>query len=112
MKKYLKNMWVSYVLSLVLPFMLFICEPIIMFANNVNDFWFDIKSLLGTSILAFLIVFIFMSILFNIIYFISKKALKIVNVIAFIVFLCTYIQGNYLVGHLPVLDGSPIVWND
>ena len=110
MKKYFKEMWVSYALALMIPYMLFIVEPISMYANNINDFWFDLSSMLSPLSISFIITFLVLSIINNIAYFINKTALKVINVITFIGFICTYIQGNYLVGNLPVLDGTVIDW--
>ena len=112
MKKYLKNTWFMYLISFVLCFMLFIFEPISMFAGNVDDFWFDLNTLLAPSFLMFIIAFIALIVIFNIIYFINKKVFKVSSIILFIGFICTYIQGNYLVGALPVLDGTPINWSN
>ena len=46
MKKYIKDIFPAFVISLVGSFMLYINEPIMMLAGNVNDFWFDLKFLL------------------------------------------------------------------
>jgi len=111
MKNYLKNTWSSYAIALVLSYMLFIVEPINLFANNLNDFWFDLQIILGPSLLMFGGVFLAIVILSNIIYFVNKKVFKIYTIILFICFLCTYIQGNFLSGNLPVLSGDVIDWN-
>ena len=112
MKNYIKKTWISYVIALTISYMLFIFEPIQMYAGNINDFLFNFKTLIGPTLLAFTGLFAILVILFNIIYFINKKAFKLINVIAFIAFICTYIQGNYLVGNLPVLDGTAINWSN
>lgn len=106
----------AYIISFVLAFMLYIYEPIIMYINNVNDFWFNLNIIIGPIIGMFLFIFIFISLIFTIIYFINKKISKktlfydICLIIFFIGFLCTYIQGNYLVNNLPPLDGTTIDW--
>ena len=112
MKNYFKDMWVSYAIAFVISYMLFIVEPISMYANNVNDFWFDLSILIKPSLLFFFGLFLLISVIYNVIYFINKKALKVFNVIGFTVFIYMYIQGNYLVGDLPVLDGTPIDWSN
>jgi hypothetical protein len=52
----------------------------------------------------------------NVVYFLNrkkdKKIFKIITIILFVVFFCSYIQGNYLVSNLPLLDGSIIIWSD
>ena len=111
MKKYFKNTWFNYLIVFVLSFMLFIMEPINLYSSNLNDFWFDLSILLKPSLLLFIISFIGLIVLSNIIYLLNKKIYKIYNIILFIGFLCTYIQGNFLSGNLPVLNGESINWN-
>ena len=112
----LKSMVVSLVLSFVLCFMLFVYEPIAMFSSNSNDFWFDFSSLVLSNLLLFLVCFFGISIVSLLVYFISIKIKKqiIYNIYILIYFICfvyIYIQGNYLVGSLPTLDGAPIDWS-
>ena len=105
------------ILDFVLCFMLFIYEPIIAYSSNINDYWFNFKDMIVNNIILFLIVFSIIF-LFNLLfYFISKKLDKpfIYNlyiIIFFVGFIDIYIQGNYLAGSLPTLDGSPILWNN
>ncbi len=112
MKEYFKNMWVSYVLALVVSYMFFIVEPISMYLSNINDFWFDLVTIRPVIIIMSGTCFIFLTIINNLLYFINKKALNIFNVITFIAFLCFYIEGNYLVGKLPILSGDTIEWSN
>ena len=95
--------------------MLFLYEPILMFINNPSDFWFGIGTMIKLSSLLFIIVLIIVLIIFNVIYFLnkekSKKIFKIFTVAMFVIFICSYIQGNFLVGNLPVLDGTKINWS-
>ena len=115
MKKYLKETWYMYAIVFVFCFMLFLYEPLVMFLGNVSDFWFGMSTLFSMTIVLFLIVFIVLVVGFNIVYFLNKKKdkkiFKIFIVIMAIVLICSYIQGNYLVGSLPVLDGTPIDWS-
>ena len=113
----LKKMIPSYIISFAFSFMIWIYEPITMYANNLNDLWFDFKTIIGPLLLVFFIMFLGLSILFTMVYFISNKIKKIliykfVLLTSFIIFFILYIQGNYLTYNLPVLDGSTIVWND
>ena len=111
MKKYIKEIWPSYILSIVISFMLFLYEPIVFYSNNVNDLWFDLGTLLNPMILVAVILSITLIITFTIVEIISKKIFKILYLLTFIGFIYLYIQGNFLVGSLPVLDGTPINWS-
>ncbi len=116
MKKYLKETWSAYVLSFVFCYMLFFYEPLTMYLSNVSDFWFGINTMFNMTSLLFLLVLLIMIIGLNVVYFLNrkkdKKIFKIITIILFVVFFCSYIQGNYLVSNLPLLDGSIIIWSD
>lgn len=112
-----KEFSASLIMFFTLAFMLFIYEPIVAYSSNVNDYWFNFKTLVLNNLLIFIGVLLSFSLLSFIIYFVSKKLkkdiiYKIYLMIVFIVFIATYIQGNYLAGSLPTLDGSPITWSD
>lgn len=112
-----KEFSASLIMFFTLAFMLFIYEPIVAYSSNVNDYWFNFKTLVLNNLLIFIGVLLSFSLLSFIIYFVSKKLkkdiiYKIYLMIVFIVFIATYIQGNYLAGSLPTLDGSPIIWSD
>lgn len=112
-----KEFSASLIMFFTLAFMLFIYEPIVAYSSNVNDYWFNFKTLVLNNLLIFIGVLLSFSVLSFIIYFVSKKLkkdiiYKIYLMIVFIVFIATYIQGNYLAGSLPTLDGSPIIWSN
>jgi len=118
MIKSLKELIPAFVLSFSFSFMLFIYEPIVLYTNNSNDFWFDLFTMIKCSLIAFFIFFFLIIFIYSIIYLIQKKIIKkknffnIMLIIGFIIFIVTYIQGNYLSGALPTLDGREIAWND
>ena len=117
MKKYLKEIIPAIMLAFVASFMLFIYEPITVYASNTENFWFSFDELLKNNIAFDLIVICLIIIFSTIIYLISKFSKKeiIYNIyilIANVAFIILYIQGNYLAGKLPTLDGSPIQWNE
>ena len=107
-----------YLASFVLFFMLFIYEPITMYANNMNDFWFDLPMIIKPCILAALISWLAISVIYTIIFFINKKinnklrVFNILSILFFVGFLGLYIQGNYLSGSLPGIDGSAFSWKN
>ena len=113
----MKKLKYAYFLTFSFCFMLLIYEPLLLYATNINDFWFDFTIMLKPVIILFLLVFIIGSLLFTVIYFINRKFQKdtklyyIVLIAVSVCFFATYIQGNYLIGNLPALDGSIINWN-
>ena len=118
MKKYLKEMIPAIILAFVASFMLFIYEPILTYSTNIDDFWFDFKLMLPNILLYSIILFGALYIFYTIIYIIDKicfkkeKIYKALIIISWIIFMCTYIQGNYLIGNLPALDGETIAWGN
>ena len=115
MKKMLKDLIPAIIVALVASFMLYIYEPIITYSANINDFWFDFNLMLPNIMLYFIGLFFIFLVGFAIIYYVSlklkkEKIYKIVLVISFILLTFFYIQGVYLVGSLPTLDGTTIEW--
>ena len=110
MKKFFKETWPVLVTIITFCFMLFLFEPMLMLMNNQNDFWFDMGILFEHSFILFLIAFIILFVVFLIAYKFNKKIFNILTIAFFVVFVCTYIQGNYLVGNLPLLDGEKVVY--
>ena len=116
MKKLLKNMIPALIISFLLSFMLFIYEPIITYTANVNDFWFDSRLMIPNIIKYFSILLFMMLFIYSYIYLFAhavKKEIiyKVTIAISFILVVFTYIQGVYLVGNLPALDGTTIEWD-
>lgn len=116
--KIVKDLIPSIVLSFSVSFMMFIYEPITMYSNNIDDFWFDLKILLENSLVMFIISFLAVLLIYLLFYMISKRVNKSNNrlykfmlIIGYIVFVSTYIEGNYLAGLLPSLDGTTIIWS-
>ena len=112
----MKKLIPAYVISFVFAFMLWLYEPITMYMLNVHDFWFDLHIVFKPLLEMSLAMFLGGSLLFTLIYFINKKFSKeltfydICVTIFFLVFICMYIQGNFLASDLPSLDGTKVKW--
>lgn len=114
----MKKLIPAYIISFVSGFMILIYEPLNMYACNINDFWFDIYTILKPLVLDFIIYFIGLSILYTMVYIINKRfsekliLYKIVIVFSVILLIALYIQGNFMIGNLPSLDGTTIEWQN
>ena len=116
MKKHLKDITPAIILAFVASFMLFIYEPIITYASNTEDFWFDLTALFKANIVYLIIAMFTITLISSIVYIIAKWSKKDIIykayiLIAFAIFFATYLQGNFFSGKLPTLDGSPIEWS-
>ena len=108
----IKKLIPAYILSFVIAFTIFINEPIMLYATNKTDLWFDFMSMLRPVMILFGISLAFLMLFYTIIKTFSKKD-KIYNIIltiSFIIYFASYIQGNYLLKNLPPLDGTTIIW--
>lgn len=115
-KASLKEILPSLIISFAFCFMLFIYEPAVMFATNKDDLWFNVGVVAAPMFFIFLLFFLCSAAAFTVLYFLfnalRKPAVyKIITAVFFVVFAATYVQGNFLAGHLPALDGSAIDWS-
>ena len=98
-------------LSLGISFILFFYAPIELYCSNLDEFWFDFAVLLkmclamfGTSLLVLLIGYVILLWIHPVVYRIGLAG-------GLILFLCCYVQGEFLIRDLPTLTGSDIDWN-
>ena len=96
--------------------MFLIFEPISLYANNTEDFWFDLYDMLPLLIPAFFLASLIIFFVLLICYIVSTKVLKKTNIyyailsIVFCIFLISYVQGNFLSGSLPGVNGEIFNW--
>lgn len=91
-------------------FMLFIYAPLELYFYNQREFWFDVYDLLPLLLIMFGVGFVASGVLFLVLFLWTPRLYRLVLVGSSIGFLCTYIQGNFLVGNLPSMDGSEYDW--
>lgn len=114
----MKKLIPAYILSFIICFMLFVMEPLTLFAVNRDDFNYNLRHFILPLILSFLLFFILFIIFYSVIYLINKKFSKKLTVyntiliISYILFILCYIQGNFLSYNLPHLDGTVVNFNN
>ncbi len=107
---FFKRLSPGLLLSAAMGFMLGIYEPVVLYFHNRNEFWYDLYLLLPVTLLMFLGIFLLSAVAFGICCLVNEKLYRVAVVGYTILFLATYVQGNYLVGHLPPQDGTPVAW--
>ena len=118
-KAALKELLPAYIITFVFCYMLFVYEPILLYTTNQLDFWFDLALMAGPMLLGFAMFFFAGAIVMTSIFLINKAIVRekdptvyrIITIALFFVFFTVYIQGNFLAGGLPALDGSEIDWD-
>ena len=116
-KDSLKELAPTYITLFVFCYMLFIFEPISTYAQNIHDFWCDIKMLVPLVLEMFGIFFIGSAAFFTIVYLICRKLgksipYKILTAVVITLFFPLYMQNTFFNMKLPILDGNPIAWNE
>ena len=107
----LKDMIPALFITLSGCFMVCIYAPIDLYYNNKNEFWFNAEILIPQLIRMFCMIAPVVLIVFLLIRLISKKVYNKVLIGAAIAYICSYIQGNFLIKNLPPMDGSEADWS-
>ena len=114
--QFFKDILPAIVLALTTSFMFLIFEPVSLYANNIDDFWFDLYDMLPLLIPQFFLFAFIIFIVLLICYVVATKLFKkptiyyVIISILFCLFLITYIQGNFLAGSLPGVNGEVFNW--
>ena len=98
-------------LSVAVCFMFFFYAPLELYFTNINEFWYDIYVIAPIMFCVFLIGSVISVLGFALLAKWSEKWCKAALLSLFVVFICSYVQGNYLIKYLPVLDGETIDWS-
>ena len=112
----IKPLFPALILSATTSFMFFIFEPITLYLNNYEDFWFDLYDMLPILLGTFIGISIALFLSLTLVYVFLTKLIKKPNLyyyflaIIFCIFIITYIQGNFLSNNLPTLVGAPFNW--
>ena len=106
----LKNWIPGLMVSAAISFLLFLYAPIDLYCANTAEFWFDFSTLFLTALGMFAACFVVLALLYLIAMLIHKYVYRIALAGGLALFLCTYVQGNFMIDRLPPLDGTSIWW--
>ena len=110
-EKFSERFLPSIILTLALAFMLVIYAPLELYFTNEFEFWYDFP-ILFPCLIVYFIIFVFAGIIaFAVSNLLYDRFHDIVFAAVLDLYICSYIQGNYLVKNLPPMDGSAIVWS-
>lgn len=93
-------------MAFAISFLVFIYAPLDLYFSNNAEFWFDVYSLFPTILGLFLVCFLILAGINFCCAHLGKKGCHAILVMEMILYLCTYVQGSFLVNHLPPTDGS------
>lgn len=109
-KKY--NLQAAIALSAAAAFMVCIFEPLNMYFQNRREYWYDFYTLIPVCLLMFVVIFAVSAVALGLLAKFLPRVYSIALTLYVIIFIGMYIQGNYMVEDLPVLDGRQINWGD
>ena len=96
--------------SVAISFLIFLYAPIDLYCSNVSEFWFDFSTLLITAFGMFAACFAVLMIIYLIAWLLHPIVYRIALAGGLALFICTYVQGNFMIDRLPALDGTSIWW--
>ena len=97
-------------ISLAISFLIFLYAPVDLYCANTAEFWFDFSTLLLTALGMFVVSFAVLMVAYLIALLLHPYVYRIALAGGLALFICTYVQGTFLIDKLPSLDGSKIWW--
>ncbi|MDO5445400.1 MAG: sulfatase-like hydrolase/transferase [Eubacteriales bacterium] len=100
------------VISAALTVLLFLYAPLIIYSGNYEDFTFDIFDVLKYGCLLTAVAMMVLIGAFTLIRRLSDKLYYLALAIALAGFVGFFVQGNFLIRDLPLMDGTAVNWTD
>lgn len=111
MEKKRTKLKAAVILSVATCFMFFLYAPLELYFTNKDEFWYDVWVLFPIMFCVFLLFTAICIIGFSVVYKYVQKLFYAAVLFLFILFVCSYVQGNYFIKYLPVFDGRAIDWS-
>ena len=105
-----KQLLPGLLVAVAVSFLVFLYAPIDLYCSNVSEFWFDFSTLLLTAFGMFVVCFAALMIMYLIAWLLHPIVYRIALAGGLALFICTYVQGNFMIDRLPTLDGTSIWW--
>lgn len=111
-RRFFQSFLPAVTLVLALSFLLTLYGPLELYFTNIREFHFDFYALFPELIKLFFLFAAVGLLSFGFCYALHIRLYNIVLTTAAVGFVCTYVQGMFLSGHLPPLDGRAIRWSE
>ncbi len=98
-------------ISVAIGFLLLLYAPVELYCSNLDEFWFDFGVLIRLALGMFAVGTLVLTAVYTVLLWIHPVLYKIGLAGGLILFLCSYVQGEFLITGLPVLDGTALDWN-
>ena len=97
-------------LAFAAGFLLFLYAPLELYLTNPLEFWFTAGQMLPYALALFACTALFLALLFVLADRLGEKLYTALAALGFLGVVCTWIQGSFLVGNLPAMNGTPVDW--
>ena len=98
-------------ISVAIGFLLLFYAPVELYCSNLEEFWFGFGVLLRLALGMFVVGTLLLVAVYAVLLWIHPLLYKTGLAGGLILFLCSYVQGEFLISGLPVLDGTTLDWN-
>lgn len=98
-------------MAFALSFLLLIYAPFELYLTNHLEFWFTAGQLAPYALTLFAAAFAGTALVLYLAKRVSGKLYTVLAAACLTVFLCSWIQGSYLVFDLPAMNGAPVDWS-